>query len=208
MRCYVAANSAYIRRVIEEFPDHCGIMQTAWTGNNTLDIDRLQKPWVCDNGFFARPDFDRFKTLCCNVAGMRNLEWVAVPDVVGNARATIKSWNLWRPWMEYMRLPLAFVLQDGIRLSECPPAVAYFIGGSTKFKLSPETALLARQLRDRGAKIHMGRVNTLSRLVYAHSIGCDSVDGSSMARWSKTYLRWFCQWARYLDVCNTGKLPT
>lgn len=198
MRCMVAANSRFIQKVCEVYSDVCGIMSTSHTGNNTLNISRVGVPWCCDNGFYTKPDIAKFRTLCCNVAHLPRLQWVAVPDVVGDARATLKSWQKWEGWMRGLGLPLAFVLQDGIMLKDCPPAECYFIGGSTEFKLSSEVALLARHLKERGSLIHMGRVNTLRRIVYANSIGCDSFDGSSIARWTKTYLVWACKWCRYL----------
>ncbi len=36
--------------------------------------------------------------------------------------------------------------------------------------------------------MHMGRVNSARRLRYAHSLGVDSVDGSSWARWRDALL--------------------
>lgn len=39
---------------------------------------------------------------------------------------------------------------------------------------------------------HMGRVNSLRRIRYAKSIGCDSVDGSALAMFTDTYLEGYC----------------
>jgi hypothetical protein len=44
----------------------------------------------------------------------------------------------------------------------------------------------------------MGRVNSLRRLAYAASIGCQSVDGTQWVRFRDTYLR------RGLDACAAG----
>ena len=69
---------------------------------------------------------------------------------------------------------------------------ALFIGGATnEFKLGPEVEAIVAEGRQRGIWIHMGRVNSLRRLVYAASIGCDSIDGT--------------QWVRFRDIyLNTG----
>lgn len=56
-----------------------------------------------------------------------------------------------------------------------------FIGGSTEWKLSEEAAELGREAKRRGKWLHMGRVNSLTRLRIASHIGCDSVDGSKVA---------------------------
>jgi hypothetical protein len=55
------------------------------------------------------------------------------------------------------------------------------IGGSTSWKLGPAAASLAAQARRLGKWVHMGRVNSLKRLRYAASIGCDSADGTYLA---------------------------
>jgi hypothetical protein len=51
----------------------------------------------------------------------------------------------------------------------------------------------------------MGRVNSLRRLTYAASIGCDSIDGTQWVRFRDTYLR------QGLHACAAGqqlRLPT
>lgn len=88
-------------------------------------------------------------------------------------------------------LPIAFVAQDGCEVGLVPPwwmFDALFIGGTTEWKLGHTAARLVAEARARGKWTHMGRVNTLRRLRYADAIGCDSVDGSSWARWRRTYL--------------------
>ncbi len=55
---------------------------------------------------------------------------------------------------------------------------ALFVGGSTEWKLSGSARELVREARARGKSTHMGRVNSLRRLRYAESIGCDSADGT------------------------------
>jgi len=56
-----------------------------------------------------------------------------------------------------------------------------FLGGTTAWKLGPAAAGLTAQARRRGLAVHMGRVNSLTRLRYAASIGCHSVDGTYLA---------------------------
>jgi hypothetical protein len=79
--------------------------------------------------------------------------------------------------------PAALVAQDGLEHLPVPWRLldAVFIGGSTAWKLGPAVAGLAAEARRRGLSVHMGRVNSRTRLWYAASIGCHSVDGTCLA---------------------------
>lgn len=115
-----------------------------------------------------------------------NLLWVAVPDVVGDADATLEQFRAWHMWL--CHLPLAFVLQDGAERPgrvpwQAPGLAAVFLGGSTRWKLGPEAAGLVREARRRGLHAHAGRVSTARRIRYAQSIGCTSFDSSRYSRW-------------------------
>jgi hypothetical protein len=86
---------------------------------------------------------------------------------------------------------VGFVAQDGCEHGLVPPWWSFdalFLGGSTAWKLGPDARALAGRAKQRGKWLHMGRVNSLRRLRYAQAIGCDSVDGSSWARWRNTHL--------------------
>lgn len=48
----------------------------------------------------------------------------------------------------------------------------------TEWKLGPACAELVAEAKAKGKWVHMGRVNSLKRLTYADSIGCDSADGT------------------------------
>ena len=79
-----------------------------------------------------------------------NLLWVAVPDVVGDADATLEQFRAWHMWL--CHLPLAFVLQDGAERPgrvpwQAPGLAAVFLGGSTRWKLGPEAAGLVCEAR-------------------------------------------------------------
>ena len=106
--------------------------------------------------------------------------FATAPDVVGDAAATLE---MSRPWFAVIRelgYPVAYVLQDGQEDVPVPwdEIDAVFIGGSDAFKLGPVAAELAAEAKRRGLWVHMGRVNSRKRMVYAHSIGCDSADGT------------------------------
>lgn len=48
----------------------------------------------------------------------------------------------------------------------------------TEWKMGAAARALAAQAKQRGLWVHMGRVSSLIRLLYAARIGCDSVDGT------------------------------
>lgn len=142
--------------------------------------------WAADTGLFG--SYGKHYT---NAA---YLDWLAghpretclfatAPDVVGDAAATLAlSAPMYAP-IRALGYPVALVAQDGLEDCAIPwdDFDALFIGGTTAWKLGPEAARIAAEARSRGKHVHMGRVNSLRRMVYAESIGCDSADG--------TYLR-------------------
>ena len=147
--------------------------------------------WAADNDAFAGFHERRFVSMLDRLVGLPGCRFVACPDVVGDHRATRELLADWHdPIHLERRLPLAYVLQDGIT----PPAVpwpyldAVFVGGSDSFKGSPVVAELVTEAKRRGKWAHMGRVNSVRRMRYAQSIGCDSVDGTKYSRWSKAHL--------------------
>jgi hypothetical protein len=76
---------------------------------------------------------------------------------------------------------------------------ALFVGGSTEWKLGEDAAWLVQQARGRDKWVHMGRVNSLRRLRYAHRIGCQSVDGTFLAFGPDLNLARLCGWLPALD---------
>lgn len=125
---------------------------------------------------------------------------MVAPDVVGNAWLTHIESLPWLPRIRELGYPAAYVAQDGIEkhpMMPWPDFDVLFIGGTTDFKLGPIARELARQAKDEGKHVHMGRVNSLKRLRYANSIGCDSVDGTYLAFGPdynlKVLLRWMLE---------------
>ncbi|MCX4094514.1 hypothetical protein [Nocardia sp. alder85J] len=108
--------------------------------------------------------------------------WATAPDVVGHHLAT---WALSRDLLPRIRdlgLPAAYVAQDGMEhdhSSDLWEAFdVLFIGGSTGWKLGPAAAELARVAVDHGLAVHLGRVNSLTRLRYADHLGASTADGT------------------------------
>jgi hypothetical protein len=140
--------------------------------------------WAADNEAFVGFEARKFNRMLDRIAHYPGCRFVAVPDVVGDHEATLKRWRQWRGRISQ---PAAFVLQDGCQ--EVPDdAQAVFIGGTTEWKLSSQAR---RLVEDFDGWKHMGRVNSHRRLRLAKAWGMDSVDGSSMARFTDTKLPGF-----------------
>jgi hypothetical protein len=162
-------------------------------------LDRLRGLPGCR--FVCVPDVVRCMRCSRTVDGYPGAEACAcrlqLRLVVGDAVLTARRFEAWAPGVERRGLPVALVLQDGIEqpriaawlASAWSRLDAVFVGGSTAFKLGPAAAALVRlALRD-GKHVHWGRVNTRERYRYIASVGGDSFDGSSFARWRPTTSR-------------------
>lgn len=148
-------------------------------------------PWAADNDCFQGLDAPAYFRMLDALVGLPGCLFVTVPDVVADPVGTIRGWVRWSEGVRRRGLPIGFVAQDGCDLGLLPQwwlFDALFIGGSTEWKLGHAAARLVAEAKARGKWVHMGRVNTIRRLRYAHAIGCDSVDGSKWARWRSTYL--------------------
>ena len=204
MRILVSGGTATMRGLVQRYRDYLGVLMTPQNGNR---ICSLPLPWALDNAAFSRPDDDKFWRVCMrswDVCEYHPPMWVAVPDVVGSHSETLRLFDAWcDQWLTeigYIPWRLAFVLQDGCRAGDVPwsEICAVFVGGSTRFKLR-ETGDLIAEAKDRGKLVHVGRVNTLRRLRFAHDAGADSVDGTSFSMFPATYIARACEFLRSLE---------
>jgi hypothetical protein len=166
-------------------------------------------PYVVDNSAFnvARFNANCYLSLLRKVAAcpVRPL-FVTVPDQVGNHKCTSYLFDRWLKRLVRERLldlPLAFVLQDGCRYSEDVPwdfIEAVFIGGTDDFKEDVRvTCDIIPEAKARGKFVHLGRCNSRSRLRLALRSGCDSVDGSSLSMFPRTWIPKFVRWCKELE---------
>jgi hypothetical protein len=141
--------------------------------------------WAADNASFSSFDPNAYLAMVFRIAKepTRPL-FLTVPDAVADAWQTMALWEMWSRILRPFRLPLAYVVQDGVESIGIPweDISAIFIGGSTEFKIGSVARRAVALARQRRIWVHMGRVNTVRRLIYAQQIGCDSVDGSGFAK--------------------------
>ena len=157
-----------------------------------LDILQLRTPltqyksgiiqYGLDNGAFTRFRTKAFTRMAEAAVDDCRCLWIALPDYPMCAYSTI---GLFRHWKHVIKRKRAFVLQNDIEryatLIPWDEIVAVFVGGDDDFKESATAVELAKEARDRGKWVHVGRVNTVRRLDFWEPYA-DSIDGSGIAR--------------------------
>jgi hypothetical protein len=194
MRLLVSGATDTLRRYGDS--PHLGMLLVPKAGNSLRAVLDADMPWAADNAAFTGFDAAAFCAMLGRIAGRPRCLFVACPDVVGDAAATLRQFGVWQPVLQQLGVPVALVGQDGAEDMPLPWGhfQALFLGGSTQWKLGPGAARLAAEAKRRGLYVHMGRCNTLKRFRHAFRLGCDSVDGSGFSRWPDeripTALRW------------------
>jgi hypothetical protein len=183
-----------------------GVLKTPNGGNDPRVIASLGLPWACDNGCgptkSGRSAWSpcRFRAMVRDVVAVdrSRLLWVAIPDVLGDWRATRGRFDEWQPHVASFGLPVAYVAQDGCEDTDTPwrRFVALFVGGSTDWKMSSSVVSLVAEARARGKFVHFGRVNSRKRLRHAREIGCDTIDGTSISTWPDVFFPRMLRWSR------------
>lgn len=178
------------------YREHIGVLLTPNNRNSVESVVSTGLPWAIDNGAFSGFNANAFMKLCLNAEGQPRLMWVACPDVVGDAAATMVQFERWHAGLERLGLPVAFVGQDGCETMEIPweSLSCLFLGGSTDWKLSNAAWDVCREAKRRGKMLHMGRVNSLRRMRVAQVFGCDTIDGSSASRFGDAKIPQYCRW--------------
>jgi hypothetical protein len=116
-------------------------------------------------------------------------DWIVIPDIVAGGLDSLRFSLEWLPRLQPLQVPLLLAVQDGIRVRDVwphlGPGVGIFVGGSTGWKLA--TLLLWGDLaRSVGCHLHVGRVNTATRIRLCAAAGADSFDGTSASRFACT----------------------
>lgn len=188
--------------------------------------------WCADNGSFGKGypgdpaflrwlDARRHRPLC---------RFAVVPDVVGDAAATLERFRVLAPAVRAMGYPVALAGQNGLENLTVPWDAfdVMFLGGCLEcapcgfvppsdcdldrcphcharlreWKLGRAAADFVTEASARGKWVHMGRVNSMQRLRYAARIGCDSADGTYLTFGPDENLPKLLRWLR--DVNNVN----
>lgn len=151
------------------------------------DLDRAldeNAAWMMDNNAFGG-NFDGGRWIDRLVLYRKRSATclgIPVPDVVGDALATLRLFSqYWRVPAD-LGYPVAFVSQDGITPEITPWDFfdVLFVGGTDAHKLGPEAMTMIAEAKDRGKRVHVGRVNSAKRINMFWM--ADSVDGTGLTR--------------------------
>jgi hypothetical protein len=204
MRLLVSGSTRTVRDLTDRWGrDRLGVLLTPNNRSSMAATLATGLPWAADNGAFKRFDAERFNRFLWKINGAPRCLWVAAPDVVGDAKATLALFDQWQPILRINGLPVALVAQDGLGVGDDIPwccITCLFIGGSTRWKLSEAAADLAAEAKRRGKLVHMGRVNSRRRMQVAADMGCDSIDGSSASMFGDHYIHKYCQWLCQIEA--------
>lgn len=152
-------------------------------------------PWAADNGAFKGFDRVAFEKMLDKLQGAPGCLWCTSPDVVGDHDATLALFRTWEPELHRRGFPVALVSQDGLTPENVPwdSFECLFLGGGNSHKLGDEAIRLARAAKRHGKLLHMGRVNSLKRLGFAHDLFVDTFDGTQFSMFSETWIPWLLE---------------
>lgn len=159
--------------------------------------------WAADTGCFsasARYSDDRYLTWL-DRQPRENCLFATAPDVFNDGPATME---LALPVLSKIRelgFKAALVAQPWITPDDVPwdDIDALFVGGPNEWQHSNQLRSLVERAKSEGKWVHMGRVNTVSRIKYAVSIGCDSADGTFIAFGPDRNFERLQRWMRLYD---------
>lgn len=156
------------------------------------------------SGKFTKEGFTKILNLFSSHS--RSCAFVSMPDVLGDSEATYDQFFVWQKFMQilYPQYKIAFVLQDNCY--QIPvTADAYFLGGSTKYKMSQEAKKLVIDLKALNYYVHVGRVNSYKRFKYFYDLGVDSVDGTHVHYKPSVIIPEMTEWFERVKGFNKGE---
>lgn len=200
MKILVSGCTNTVNRWAAERPDRVGVLRTPYE-NNALPT---AGDWAGDNDCFKGLNGPAYLRFLAKIAEHPHKpQWVTCPDVVADAEGTERLFMVWHRVMLDLGIPIALVLQDGLEKRKWRallPSIwdkiaAVFVGGTTGFKMSDTAAAICRDAKDRGKRVHVGRVNTRRRIDYFAHLGCvDSIDGSSFSKFGEVNIPKGVRW--------------
>lgn len=168
--------------------------------------------WAMDNGAFTGkyPGDDAYLGLLDRlVEHQPRCLFVAAPDVVGDAPATLALLSDMARRIRARGWQVALVGQDGMEHLPVPWDLVdwLFVGGSTGWKLGRGAHALIRQAQAHGKRVHVGRVNSGRRFARFHALGCDTADGTYLAFGPDVNLPRVRSWLRAAEAPTLWMVP-
>lgn len=204
----------------------CGLLDQITTpaSRNLLEPGTT---WCADNGIYsnAYPGDKQYLRWLGTLPDPARCRFAVAPDVVADHDATLeRSWPMLRP-IRALGLPVALCAQNGAQRDDLPWDYfdVLFLAGivecapcgyvpdvadlpmetcpaghlMAEWKTGDVAAAIGAEAKARGKWVHMGRVNTLNRVLAAKRMGCDSADGTFLAYGPDQnlprLLSWLCQ---------------
>lgn len=177
-------------------------------GNAPDSLRLVPGMWGMDNGAYSGFDAAAFMAMLKRFHGRKGCRFVAAPDVPFDAKATLDLWPFWAAVIRGAGFVPALVAQDGLLAEDVrwQELGALFIGGSTEWKLGPPCRTLMAYAKTRGLWVHVGRVNTQSRIYEAIEAGADSADGTGFSMFAEIRIPKGLQWIQ--DARQAQQQPT
>jgi hypothetical protein len=171
-------------------------------------FDLLGYPYAADNGCFKAETYvgDEALLRWLDTRRRQHCLFAVSPDVVGDAVATWRRSAAMLPRIRALGFPVAYVAQDGWDAGAVDWTAfdVLFIGGTDTFKRGDAGRHAVADGLARGKPVHMGRINSRTRLLWAAGLGCTSADGTTIAFNSVRYAREIRQW---VSAANAPRLP-
>ena len=186
---YSGASPENLRRAREHAPSHThGAM---WTPQKMTKTGLASETnYALDNGAFS-DHFDGELWVATLDEALTEMptapDFVVLPDVPGDARATI---DLHREWLYDRPLPLRsgeimwyWVIQPGLPITTQFEAIegcqGVFVGGSKRWLRAHGDQIVA-EAQDWGLRTHVGNPSGVDGLVWAYKTGFDSCDTTTV----------------------------
>ncbi len=135
-------------------------------------------PYALDNGSFTKFNEKKYFSMLDKASTIHKPLFVILPDVICDAKSTLKLWNKYYNKIKKYDFNLSFACQDNICIDDIPDDVyCCFIGGSNKWKR--ENAHKFKNVRE---WLHIGRINNWNSIKWAEWCGADSIDGTGFFR--------------------------
>lgn len=169
-------------KIPADYQGYFGFLASAVHNRNTEEELERGARWILDNDAF-NGNFDLrkwLKFLLTHEQYKSTCIGVTIPDIVGDAIETLRNFSRYFRIVSDLGYPVAFVSQDGITPEITPwdHFATLFIGGTNGHKLGPEAVYMIGEAKHLGKWVHIGRVNSESRLKSFWM--ADSVDGTQL----------------------------